>query len=264
MKKTILYKGKPVMYRDLGSGQPVVLLHGFSEDGNIWAQQSLALQNDYRLIIPDLPGSGESALQEDVSMEGMAGVIKAILEEEQLAEAVLIGHSMGGYITLALAEKYPGIVKAFGLFHSTAYPDNEERKTTRRKNITFIQAHGTGEFLKQSTPTLFSERFRKENPEVVNGLIEQYRHFDPAALTAYYEAMILRPDRTHVLKQFDKPILFIIGKHDNAIPFKDSLELCHLPSLSYIHILNNSGHMGMMEETEKSNEILVTFLKDLF
>jgi pimeloyl-ACP methyl ester carboxylesterase len=264
MKKTIHYKGKPVIYRVLGNGQPVVLLHGFSEDGNIWERQSRLLQNDYRLIIPDLPGSGESALQEDVSMEGMADVVKAILVEEQLAGAVLIGHSMGGYITLALAEKDPALVRAFGLFHSTAYPDNEEKKTARRKNITFIQKHGTYEFLKQSIPTLFSEKFRDENPDAVNGLIEQYRHFNPAALTAYYEAMMVRPDRTHVLKQFVKPILFIIGKHDNAIPFKDSLELCHLPSLSYIHILNNSGHMGMMEETEKSNEILSTFLKDIY
>jgi pimeloyl-ACP methyl ester carboxylesterase len=263
MKKIIPYNGKPVMYRDLGNGEPVVLLHGFAEDGNIWELQSRVLQNNCRLIIPDLPGSGESALQEDVSMEGMAGVVKAILEEERLAEAIVIGHSMGGYVTLTLAEKDPALVKAFGLFHSTAYPDNEEKKTARRKNITFIQSHGTYEFLKQSIPTLFSEKFRKESPGAVSRLIEQYRDFDAAALMAYYEAMMLRPDRTHVLKQFVKPILFIIGKHDNAIPFKDSLELCHLPSLSYIHIMNNSGHMGMMEETEKSNEILDTFLKDM-
>jgi pimeloyl-ACP methyl ester carboxylesterase len=264
MKKTIQYNGRPVMYRVSGNGQPVVLLHGFSEDGDIWERQSRILENDYRLVIPDLPGSGESALQEDVSMEGMAGAVKAILVEEQLAEAVVVGHSMGGYVTLALAEKDPAFVRAFGLFHSTAYPDNEEKKAARRKNIAFIQKHGTFEFLKQSVPTLFSDKFREENPDAVNSLIGQYRNFDPAALAAYYEAMMLRPDRTHVLKQFSKPILFIIGKHDNAVPFKDSLELCHLPSLSYIHILNNSGHMGMMEETEKSNEILSAFLKDIY
>ena len=262
MKKSILYNGKPVLYQVTGNGKPVVLLHGFAEDNRIWNTQLEFLRNDYQLIIPDLPGSGESPLQEDVSMEAMAGVVNAILDEEEITKTILVGHSMGGYITLAFAEKNPERLSAFGLFHSTSYPDSEEKKAARQKNIAFIRTHGTLEFLKQSIPTLFSEQFRKANADIVNNLIQQYKDFDPAALIAYYEAMMQRPDRTHVLKQFDRAILFIIGKHDNAIPFKDSLELCHLPSLSYIHILNNAGHMGMIEENEKSNNILSEFLKD--
>ena len=70
-----------------------------------------------------------------------------------------------------------------------------------------------------------------------------------------------RKDRTYLLKQNKLPVLFVIGKHDNAVPMEDSLKQCHLPILSYVHILNESGHMGMVEEPEKSNNYIDEFLK---
>ena len=263
MEKTITSEDRSIFYQVIGKGEPVVLLHGFTEDGQIWNKQVPFLEKDYQLIIPDLPGSGFSELALDVSMEAMATLIKAILDEENISETIIVGHSMGGYVTLAFAEKYPEVLRGFGLFHSTAYPDPDEKKESRQKNIRFIESHGTYEFLKQAIPGLFTDDFKSKHPEIVNGLIQQYRVFTPEALSAYLTAMMQRPDRTEVLKKFVKPILFIIGKHDNAIPFQDSLQLCHLPSLSYIHILDDSAHMGMLEETEKSNNILREFLQDV-
>src|SRR3982751_6144300 len=116
MQKQINHNGSLVVYRDLGKGDAVVLLHGFAEGSEIWNTVLSSLQ-DYRLIIPDLPGSGDSALPDDVSMEAMAEAIHSILTHEKINEPVLIGHSMGGYITLAFIEKYPEAIKAFGLFH---------------------------------------------------------------------------------------------------------------------------------------------------
>lgn len=263
MDKTIIHKGRSLYYRILGEGKPVVLLHGFAEDGEIWSNQVSHLRESFRLIIPDLPGSGRSEFADDVSMEGMAEAVNAVVAEEKISEVIIIGHSMGGYITLAYAEKFPDQVKAFGLFHSTAYADSEDKKATRIKNITFIESHGSHEFLKQAVPGLFSNDFKDTHPEIVEQLINRYKTFDRRSLAAYQQAMMQRTDKTHILKASAKPVLFVIGKYDNAVPFNDSLQLCHMPALSYIHILEQSGHMGMLEETQKSNEALQHFLSDI-
>jgi pimeloyl-ACP methyl ester carboxylesterase len=260
MQKTILYKNHPVYYSVSGEGRAVVLIHGFAEDGNIWKYQVPDLEQYCKLIIPDLPGSGKSTGWEDLSMESLADSVRMILKEENINQAIVIGHSMGGYVTLAFAEKYPELLRSFGLFHSTAYADTEEKKATRRKSIEFIKTHGSYEFLKQSSPNTFSTASREKHPEKVNELIEDYKDFNPDAMISYYEAMIKRPDRTQVLKDFTKPILFIIGQHDNAIPLNDSLQQCHLPVFSYIYILKQSGHMGMWEEATESNHVLKEFL----
>jgi pimeloyl-ACP methyl ester carboxylesterase len=175
----------------------------------------------------------------------------------------MIGHSMGGYVTLAFAEKYPAMLKAFGLVHSTAFPDTEEKIETRRKGIAFIEKNGAFEFLKTATPNLYSPETKEERPRVIEKQIESLRNFSGAALVRYYESMIRRPDRTSVLKTSKVPVLFILGKYDNAVPFNDGLRQCYLPPLSYIHALEHSGHMGMQEEPNATTEFVVYFLKNI-
>ncbi len=264
--KYLLIQGKHIWYRVTGAGKPVVLLHGFAEDSTVWKYQEEELSEKYQLIIPDLPGSGRSEMTGDMSIEGMAECIYQLLCSELGNDApgvIMIGHSMGGYITLAFAEKYPAMLEALGLLHSTAYPDSNEKKIARQRSIEFIRKHGSYAFLQQSTPNLFAEVYRTKNAGSINSMIEQYKDFDPTALTSYYEAMIQRPDRTAVLRAFNKPVLFIAGKVDKAVPFEDSLRQFHLPQLSYIHMLENSAHMGMWEETGKTNTALTMFLQNL-
>ncbi|HZG24885.1 MAG TPA: alpha/beta hydrolase [Chitinophagaceae bacterium] len=263
MDKTITYQGRSLYYRVTGEGTPVVFVHGLAEDGEVWQEQVRFLENRYRLIVPDLPGSGRSESMDDLSMEALAASVRAILEAENIKEAIMIGHSMGGYVTLAFAEKYHGSLRAFGLFHSSAFADSDEKKASRKKNIEFIKTHGTHEYLKQSFAVLFSEESKKSQPGILEKLTQQYKDFNPASLSAYNEAMMQRPERTAILETFVNPVLFIIGKHDTAIPFEDSLKQCHLPALSYIHIFDKSGHMAMFEETQKVNEVLQNFLQDV-
>jgi pimeloyl-ACP methyl ester carboxylesterase len=267
MNKELLYQNKKIFYRINGSGKPVVFIHGFGENGNIWNNQSEYLKDNlpagkagFKLIIPDLPGSGQSEMIDDMSMEGMAEVIHSIIHEENIDACPVIAHSMGGYILLALVEKYWNHVSALGLFHSSAYADSEEKKAARRKGIEFINQHGAFEFLKTSTPNLFSQQTKDENPELITEFIAGLNNFSPAALVYYYEAMIQRPDRTKMLQKATVPVLFIMGKYDNAVPLEDGLQQCHLPEKSYIYVLRNSGHMGMLEEKDKCNEILEKFL----
>jgi pimeloyl-ACP methyl ester carboxylesterase len=267
MENKILYKNKNIFYRVTGTGKPVVLLHGFGEDGNIWNDLAAELEKKFLLIIPDIPGSGKSEMLEgeNISMDDYAEAIKEILLKVSptggdLEGASMIGHSMGGYITLAFAEKYGEQLNAFGLFHSTAFTDTKEKIETRLKGIEFIKKNGSAEFLKTSIPGLFAERFKKDHPEEVAGLIEAGKEFKSASLIQYHTAMINRPDRSRVLKTFNKPVLFIIGEKDSAIPLQSSLQQSHLPSISYVHILPNSAHMGMMEEKMFCNQTVLSFL----
>ena len=239
-----------------------MLVHGFGEDGRIW--DYLGYPPGVKYIIPDLPGSGQSIMEgADWSMDSLAETLKRIIEEEKDQTITLIGHSMGGYIALAFVEKYPELINAFGLFHSSAFPDSDEKITARKKSIQFIESHSQLKFLEQATPNLFSDIFKRNHPEKVDQIINQFTNFQEGALVHYYEAMMQRPDRTHILENAPVPVLFILGEHDTAIPLADGLKQCHLPPLSYIHILKESGHMGMIEETDKCRQILQKFLQDL-
>ena len=260
MEKTILYQHKKIFYRSIGAGDPVMLVHGFGEDGTVWDKQVEYLKNKYHLIVPDLPGSGKSEMIDDMSMEGMAEVLHSIIHEENIDTCTVIGHSMGGYITLALVESYWNHVNAFGLFHSSAFADTEEKKETRKKGIQFIKQNGAFEFLKITTPNLFSPNSKLQTPNSIDEFINSLKDFTPGALISYYEAMMSRPDRTSILKNTKNPVLIIAGEHDVAIPLNDVLKQCHLPEKSHFHILKNSGHMGMMEETQNANRILEEFL----
>lgn len=258
-QKYLSYRQSRICYHTTGSGNAVVLLHGFAEDSSIWDKQVAFLKNGFRLIVPDLPGSGHSDVinNPEPCIEEYAAIVKLVLEKEQIRSCVMIGHSLGGYITLAFAEKYPEMLTAYGLFHSTAYSDDESKRTTRKKSIEFICRNGTEAFLRTSIPGLF---FNQGNSTDVNTLIEKGSAILPDTLVQFYQAMLNRPDRTRVLENSSVPVLFIIGEHDMAVPFQHSLEQCHMPKSSHIHILRYSAHMGMLEEPDKSNKILANFL----
>lgn len=262
MNKELIYEQKKISYRVSGQGKPVMMVHGFGETGDVWNGMAEKLAATCQLIIPDLPGSGKSDMIDDMSMDGLAEVLHAIIHAENIDRCIMIGHSMGGYITLAFAEKYWNHLSAFGLFHSTAFADLEEKKATRRKGIAFINEHGAFEFLKSTTPNLFSPETKKNNVSLMNTFIAGLSNFSAPALVSYYEAMILRPDRTAVLKNTSMPVLLVLGKYDTAIPLDDGLKLCPLAEKMYIHTLAHSGHLGMLEEPDKSYEILLEFIRE--
>jgi pimeloyl-ACP methyl ester carboxylesterase len=298
MQKEIIYQHKKIHYQILGNGYPVLLIHGFGEDSSIWRNQIDFFKENYKLIIPDLPGSGQSEIIDDMSIEGMAEALNAILKAEapptspkgSLSNkqykgennqgkikaskisasyqsppmggwgASILGHSMGGYIGLAFAEKYPEKIKKFGLIHSTAFADSEEKINTRKKGIDFVRKHGAREFLETTIPNLFSKATQEKKPELITGQIGLSNYFQDEAIIKYYHAMIDRPDRTGILKKAVYPVLFIAGQNDIAVPLADILKQCHLPDISYFHILPETAHMGMLEEPESFNHILKKFL----
>jgi pimeloyl-ACP methyl ester carboxylesterase len=261
--KSMLYENRPLAYqtRTGGNGGTVLLLHGFGEDGSIWQSLYEGPALAHRLIVPDLPGSGRSApLPGSPSIDDLAAAVKAVLDHEQVGSCTVLGHSMGGYIALAMAERYPGLFKGLGLVHSTAYADSGDKREARRKSIAFIRSNGAAAFLKTAIPGLFGPVFTAANPAMVAALTEKYSYLSADSLVQYYEAMMQRPDRTAVLAGFGGPVLLLAGVHDAAVPFAQSCEQAHLAAESHVCFLQGSGHMGMIEEPERFGQAIAAFI----
>ncbi len=251
----------PLHYTITGKGNPVVLVHGFAEDSTIWNKQKEFLQTNHQLLIPDLRGTGHSsAMQAPTSIEQMADDIKWMLDKESITTCTMIGHSMGGYITLAFAQKYPTRINGFGLIHSTSYADNEEKKIARNKSIDFITQNTAYEFIKTTIPNLFADAFKQNHPQQVAELIEDGKQFSKEVLIAYTKAMIERADRTTVLKETTVPVLYFIGADDKAVNPSDALQQTALPTICKVQLVEGIAHMGMWEATETLNKTLDEFL----
>lgn len=251
-------------YWKAGSGFPVMLLHGFAEDHRIWKHQAAFLSQEYTVISPDLPGSGLSPLpDEEMSIPLLAEFVLAILDQESIRQVILFGHSMGGYIALAFAEKYASRLCGMSLVHSTAYADDEMKKENRRKSIRLIENEGGALFVKAMVPNLYGEKAKLEKQDELMMHIDMALQIPSISLQAYYRAMIERPDRTDVLRNALFPVQFIIGMQDNAVLPSDAIAQSSLPAIADVHILPEVGHSGMIEAADDLNSMVNSFCKYL-
>ncbi len=249
-------------YYKSGQGVPILLLHGFAEDSQIWKHQIQSLEKEYCVIAPDLPGSGLSPLPGgEMSIDLLADFVLEILDQEKIDKFILFGHSMGGYIALAFAEQHEDQLLAFSLVHSSAFEDNEEKKENRRKSIKLIANDGKEVFLSAMIPNLYSETSKNRLKNEMANHLTMAMGISSNALQAYYNAMILRPSRIHVLRNTKLPVQFVIGTEDKAIPLDQSLKQCYIPQISKVDILNEIGHSSMIECSDKLSSILNSFCK---
>jgi len=233
----------------------VVLLHGFGEDSSIWNDYAAILAKEYTVILPEY-----ARFSHLKTMEDYAEFVHNKLVEQGVEKCVLIGHSMGGYVALAFAEKYPQMLSGFGLFHSTAFADSEDKKEARNKIIDTIKKSGSAVFVRASTPTLYAEEFAKLHLETIEKHIEYASQLPPDALIAGMQAIRDRPDRRAVLKALRVPVMFIIGERDKSVSPADSKSQIMMPKFFSSSILDNVAHMGMVEESEHCLVFLEKFL----
>lgn len=236
-------------YRCLGEGPALMLLHGFPASGKLWDLVADSLSQQHTLLIPDIPGSGESRLgAPSPSIEDLATIVPAVLDDAGIRSCVLAGHSMGGYIALAAGEAFRGRLRGLLLVHSTALADDEAKKEKRRKSIALIQKGGRDEFIRGMVPALFSECFREAQPEVVAHWRQEGMKLPAESMVAFYNAMMNRPDRQAVLQSLQLPAGFALGREDAAIPWQSCLQQSILPHVTFISLYEHCGHMGMIEQ----------------
>ena len=263
MNKVIYFKGKKIAYTIAGNnaGDCLMLVHGFCEDRSMWEHWLSKLVAEYRVIVVDLFGFGESELLEDWQIVEAADLMAAVLEVESVMKTVFVGHSLGGYIGAAFAEKYGDLLNGLVFFHSTSYADSVEKRADREKLIGFIGRYGTKPFLKAFFKKLLLPDFVKRKPTVLADLKKRAARYAPNVLTTATRAMQLRPDRSVVLATLACPVAFIIGKQDVFVPYEQNLRECYLAKVGSVHLLEEVGHAGMFEASEETLGIVMDFVR---
>jgi pimeloyl-ACP methyl ester carboxylesterase len=245
-----------IFHQEAGSGPTLVLIHGFCETGRIWNTLVPKLSPKFRVICPDLPGFGNSQiLKTPFSIVDVASEMSRWMAANALVKPVVIGHSLGGYVALAIANKGEVPLAGFGLFHSTALADSEEKKANRNKVIEFVTRNGVKPYIETFAPGLFHD---KESRHIEKAK-EMMNEATPEALTAYLAAMRDRSDQTVLLARYPRPVLLLAGKKDEVIPVESVEKLSKLPQKGTFTVLDDAAHMGMLESPEKSAREITKF-----
>ena len=242
-----------------GQGHPLLFLHGFCESGEMWHYFADSLSTQYRVNCPDLSGFGNSPLTHPIhSLEEVAEQLEGWMQAVQIQNPIVLGHSLGGYLALALLERMGDRIKAVGLLHSTAFGDDLEKKEMRNRTLTFLKKHGAVKFVTSFVPQLFPEHRRIELADAMAQAIEDGKRSSLEGLLAYTVAMRDRKDRMEVLHQFAGPKLLLAGTLDGSVKIESS----RAQQGAYTHYieLDGVGHLGMVEEKEKSLAVVQNFV----
>lgn len=241
-----------------GKGDPVILLHGFPFNQKVWGSFAEKLAENFEVHTVDLPGFGGSpALELPFTIDQVGNEVLSWIRDNNVHHSVLIGHSLGGYVALSMANKAPELFNSLVLFHSTAYADNEEKKQSRNKVLEFIDKNGVVAFTSNFIAPLFVNQQHPAIEKVKSIAIEA--RID--VVKGYTIAMRDRMERTDVLKGFVKPILFLAGGRDTGIPVESVNKQAAISLTSEVHILSEVAHMGMFENEKKCLEVIESFIR---
>lgn len=250
-----------LFFHEEGSGPPLVFLHGFCETHEIWQDFVKPLSTHFRVIIPDLPGFGKSEILPDAfTIDQVGNAVATWLTKNRVSKSVLIGHSLGGYVTLSIAEHHPQLLEGFGLFHSTAFEDSQEKKENRNKVIEFVSKHGVQPFIDTFVPGLFFDKLSPAIPDV-HKIASQTKS---EALIGYSKAMRDRPDRSFVLSKNKTPKLLIAGSEDTLVPVTISRQMAKMSQNCSFFELRDTAHMGFFEAKIECQLITKRFADQIF
>ena len=258
----ISYKSVNIRYSANGKGDAVVLLHGYLESLEIWNGFADDLAKKYLVVAIDLPGHGQTGIiNNDLTVEQMAEFVKAVLFHLSIENAVIIGHSMGGYATLAFAKMWPENVQGIGLFHSVTWADLPEKREARDREIELVKQGKKQLIFNANVPKCFAnDNLEKFKPEVDFALLVASSTSNEGII-ASLNAMKARKDRTNLLEKLEVPVFFGVGMKDNYIPAEKLMAITTLPDRKQISIFENSGHMGFIEERTFAVDEMESFLQ---
>ena len=258
----IQYKKTTIHFTSTGKGSAVVLLHGFLENSSMWNKTVTQLSKKYRIICIDLLGHGKSENHGYVhSMEEQAEMVKSVLDHLRLRKFVLVGHSMGGYISLAFSKLFSQNVKGLCLMNSTALPDTKEKKANRDRAIEAVKQNYKT-FVRVAVPMLFSEKNRTIFKNEVELVVNEALKMNPQSIIAALEGMKIRKDNTIILNSEEFPKMMIIGKEDPALNYNSLIEQTKNTSVKVIEYPD--GHMSHIENQNDFITDLENFLRSCF
>jgi pimeloyl-ACP methyl ester carboxylesterase len=253
-----------IHYTDSGQGDVIVLLHGYLETSEIWDGFSRKLSSGFRVLAIDLPGHGLSDTFGEInSMEFMASAVKSVIDSEGINKFFLTGHSMGGYATLAFLQLFPEYLSGYSLFHSHPFADPPEVIEKRKQSIGIIEAGQKAEMIPDFINGLYAQSYIGKLNSAVSRSIELALATQERTIIADLKGMMARPARVKLIEECKVPFLWMLGAMDSHINYVTVQQKVKLPSSSKVTILNNSGHMGFIEEEDLSVRIVTHFIKGL-
>lgn len=256
-----LFEDHKINYNDSGKGIPIVLLHGYLESSEVWNGFGEKLASEFRVISIDLPGHGNSEVIGDVhTMELMASIVKDLIDNLGLKKVFLVGHSLGGYVTLAFLEYFPEYLIGYSLFHSQPLPDTPEAIEKRMREIAIVIAGKKHLMYPDNVTRMFAtsnlDKFSvalQRSKDIASGIPGK-------GIIAALQGMIQRPSRLTFMEEGRVPCLWILGSMDNYIPCEAIQKRVKLPGNATVIVLENSGHLGFIEEEGLSVKILSEFV----
>lgn len=258
--------GRLVHFCDRGMGHPILFVHGFPLNHEMWRPELDALALDYRVIAPDLRGFGQSEGNGDatVTMEQFADDLVALLDSLQVDEPVTYcGLSMGGYIAWPFLRKYPERLNSLVLCDTRASADPPEAQQARYKLAEEVLENGPEVAARAMIPKLFAACTIEHRPEMVENVQQMILQTDPHAIAAASRGMAERPDMTASLADIDLPTLVIVGKEDRITPPEDMREMAHSINGAIVAEIPEAGHLAPLENPKAVNGTLCRFLKTL-
>jgi pimeloyl-ACP methyl ester carboxylesterase len=263
MEKFIMAAGCAVRVSDTGKGaseRTIVLLHGYLESLDVWDEFTELLAPQVRVVAVDLPGHGISEVKGEVhTMPFVADVVHGAMQVLGVDKALIVGHSMGGYVALEFINRHPEAATGIVLLHSGPNPDTEEKRENRRREIALIRG-GKKELIARAFPHVgFAPQNRERMAAQIEALSEQITLTEDDGIVALLNGMSGREDMNDMLRASKVPQMAILGRYDEYIPQEaaDALMQNH-PQMKVVW-LENSGHNGFLEEPEKTAEAILAF-----
>ena len=265
MLKTAIYKGAKVNYSKKGnSKRVVVLLHGFLENYKGWSDYVKVLSKYNTVYAIDLPGHGDSDCIGYIhTMEEMAGCIKQVLIDNKKRKAVIIGHSLGGYVALAFGDIYPDLLNGLCLFNSTAKSDSQEKVKLRDRAIEVVKRNRVI-FLKEAIPNLFVTKNTPALRGAVKRVLNMALNTSQQGILASLEGMKIRPNREIILRFAPYPVLCIAGKNDKVIRWRDLKAQTDVCENGRFYLSEKGGHMCIYEDKYPCLKILEKFIIECY
>jgi 3-oxoadipate enol-lactonase len=250
-----------LVYEEQGTGKPVVLIHGFPFDHTIWQAQIDVLSRDYRVIAPDLRGHGQSPVpQAGYALDVMMRDVIALLDDLKIESAVWVGHSMGGYITMAALRRAQTRVSAAAFVASHPFADSPEKQQDRLRSANQAITEGSEPVVMGMVNALFAPGTDLES-NTVKSIRQIMVNTPQVGVAGALIAMAGRPASVKTLQETHIPMTLMAGAQDQIVKSEIVEPLAQqVPHLSLVQI-DQAGHMPMIEQPETTAAALREFLR---
>jgi 3-oxoadipate enol-lactonase len=250
-----------IAYEVIGKGAPVVLLHPFPVTHEFWLPAGETLVDEFRLILPDLRGHGDSQVGDGpATMEKHAQDIARILDQEKIGKVPIAGVSIGGYVIFEFWRRLRGRVSALALFNTKAQADLGEARSARLQAADDVLKKGTEQFFAGMVQKVLGSTTRSARPDLIEGALRMMRKSSAESIAAIQRGMAERPDSLDTLKSINVPTMIVTGEEDSMTGVGEAELMRRNISGSRMKVIPRAGHYSPWEQPERAAELLREFL----